>query len=211
MMVVGKKVKSFIIVIVWILAVLAFAFTLLQIFNPSEHTDEKAVYTSQISSTIDYSIRLTNTPVYNRAKDAEPAKYYLMPFTDYMSLDCNYSLTGNNEAVLATNSYVTAFLISYIEEAGDEEILWKKEYALAESETNETTGTAIEGTKNVKVEFEDYSALIDQIYDIYNFKSSYYLMIVYTTEFNINYGGNTVTKVLQPYLRINIDDLFISG
>ena len=206
-MVVAKSTKSLIVVFVWILAVLAFGYTLMQVLFPAEHTVEKNIYESDITSAIDYSVRLTNTPVYNKAIDAEPAKYYIVPFTDYISLDCSYSLNSAYEADLKTKSYATVFLISYIDEGNDEVVLWKKEYTLAEAEENQATGASISGEKSLKLRLEDFGSLIDQIFDTYGFKSNYYLMVTYTTEFDISYNGYEETRILQPKLRINLEDL----
>ncbi|MEX1377177.1 MAG: DUF5305 family protein [Eubacteriales bacterium] len=206
-MVVAKSTKTILVILVWVLAVVAFAFTMLQILNPTEHTVEKTIYESDITSAIDYNVRLTNTPVYNKPMDAEPAKYYIVPFTDYISLDCSYSLESAYEADIQANSYATVFLISYIDEGNDEVILWKKEYTLSDTEANQTTGTSISGEKGLKLRLEEYDTLIDQIFDTYGFKSNYYLTIMYTTEFTVSYNGHQEKKTLQPKLRINLEDL----
>ena len=206
----GKKLKFIISFLVWALAALAFFYTLVQILNPSEHTEENTVYSADISSTMEYTVRLNDTLVFNRAKDADIAKYYIMPFTDYVSIDCSYNLSSQTEALISSESYVAAFLVSYIDDGSDEVILWKKEYPLADNEAIEATGTNLSSEKNVKIEFTEYSELIDQIYETYNFKTNYYIMVVYTTEFVTEYSGITKTKIMQPYIRIDIEDFLFS-
>lgn len=207
MMVVGKKVKSLIVIAMWILAVIAFAFTIIQIFNPGEQSLDKIVYSSKITSTMDYSVRLDDTPVYGGAKDAAPSKYYVMPFTDYMTLNCSYTYTGSSEADITTNSYITAFLVSYILDADEEVELWKKEYTLSELESMQVIDTAAAGDESIRISFEEYTNLINQIEEEYNFRTSYYLMVVYTSEFNVVQGASTQSRVLQPYIKVHFEDL----
>ena len=207
MMVVGKKIKSLIVIAMWILSAIAFAFTLLQIFYPGEQSIDKIVYSSEITSTIDYSVRLKDTPVYNTAKDADPSKYYVMPFTDYMTLDCKYSYNGTSAADITTNSYITAFLVSYILDADEEVELWKKEYTLSALETAQVIDVSATSENSIKVNFDEYSSLIKQIEETYNFKTSYYLMIMYTTEFTVVQGTSTENRVLQPYIKVHFEDL----
>ncbi len=207
MMAVGKSAKSLILIVVWGLAVIALLFTLFQIFNPGERTINQTLYNSQIESAIDYTVRLKSTPVYERAKNADPSKYYLLPFTDYMAIDYNYSVKGSDEANIITNSYVTAFLVSYIDEGNDEIELWKKEYTISENEKKEITASETTDEKRINLELNQFTSLIAQVEDEYNFRSQYYLLIVYTTEFEITHASRTETKILQPKLRINIDDL----
>lgn len=207
MMVVNKKVKSLIVVIMWVLAVFAFVFTLVQIFNPGEQNIDKVVYSSEMTSNIDYSIRLVDTPVYGGAKDADPSKYYVMPFTDYMTLDCSYSYNGSSEADIKTDSYVTAFLVSYILDADQEVELWKKEYTLSELESAQVIDISAAGEDSIKINFDEYTNLIAQIEETYNFKTSYYLMIVYTTEFIVTKDTSIESRVLQPYIKVHFEDL----
>jgi len=209
-MVLGKKAKSSITLFVWVLSALAFFYTLVLVINPTEHTEERPVYSADLYSDIEYSVRLTDTPVFNKAKDADAAKYYIMPFTDYVNINCSYQLNSQTEALISADSYATAYLVSYIEDGNEEVVLWKKEYPLSNIETNETTGTNLSGEKNVKIDFSQYSVLIDQIYDMYNFKTSYYIMVLYSTEFNVEYNGITQTKTLQPYIRIDLEDFLFS-
>lgn len=207
MMVVGKKIKSFIVIAMWALAIVAFMFTLLQLFNPGKQNVEKVVYSSEITANMDYSIRLDDTPVYGGAKDADPSKYYVMPFTDYMALNCSYSYNGSSAADITADSYVTAFLVSYILDADDEVELWKKEYTLSELETINVIDITASGENNIKINFDEYTGLIAQIEEEYNFKTSYYLMIVYTAEFNVLQGTSNETRVLQPYIKVHFEDL----
>jgi len=206
-MITGKRTKTFIAIVLWLLAGLAFLFTLMQVLFPDERTVENAVFTADTVSSVDYSIRLKNTPIYDRAKDADPAKYYVLPFTDYITVDCKYTYNSQNAANISVNSYVTAFLVSYIDEGNEEVIIWKKEYALSELETNESAGSEISGEKQIRLELDEYTSLIDQIYDTYSFKTKYYLMVLYSTEFTADYGGKTVNKIQQPYIRIDLDEL----
>jgi len=207
MMVVGKKIKSVIVIAIWGLAVIAFAFTLLQVFNPGEQSIDKVAYSSDISSTIDYSVRLDDTPVYGGAKDADPSKYYVMPFTDYMTLNCSYSYNGSSAADITASSYITAFLVSYILDADDEVELWKKEYTLSELESTQVIDVSALGENSIRVSFDEYTNLITQIEEEYNFQTSYYLMIVYTTEFNVVQGASTQNRILQPYIKVHFEDL----
>lgn len=206
-MVVGKKVKSLIVIALWAIAAVVFIFTILQIFNPGEQNIDRVVYSSDINSSIDYTIRLDDTPVYGEGKDADPSKYYVMPFTDYMTLNCQYTYNGSNAADITTNSYITAFLVSYILDADDEVELWKKEYTLSALETAQVIDFSASGEKSIRVNFDEYTNLIAEIEETYNFKTSYYLMIVYTAEFNVIQGVTTETRILQPYIKVHFEDL----
>ena len=151
--------------------------------NPDQKHLKKYYY--NISENIDYKVYLKENDFFEE-KYLGPGKQYTSAIIDYIDIDFTYIYDGSLPTDMNYKYEINASIIGEYENAenGNAE-LWKKNYPLHPEEKLKTSSSGFNIKKNVKINYSEYSRVVD------NFKSNFKLAIdaYLSVKLTIKYDG----------------------
>lgn len=146
---------------------------------------EKAVYNYKTNRNIDYKVYLLPNTFYEN-EYLGMDRLYPADLINYIDIDFNYNYAGSQIFDMKYSYSIVGTIVGNYEktEDGNTEI-WTKKYNILDKKTNEVHGTELSINQNLKVNYQDYSKVVNQ------FKSQFHLPIDahLSIKLLINYEG----------------------
>lgn len=176
MFTINKKIRKIFIIALSSLAIGMLAASILLYTFPGYESSTVTNLTCSGESNIDYSVTMTENPVYDEQVISDE-KYYLKPFTVNVHLDCTLDVVTDVEAEIECSGKVYGVLISEIANDDSKDIVWEKYYEYVDIEQINVTGQSAELNQQVTVDLDEYEAITDSLINDYYILTDYYLKI----------------------------------
>lgn len=187
---------AFSIIIVALLGLIA-----LELFMPEVELVKTSLLSGTGVSTMDYTVQLKDNPVTDES-EMEAGQYYLKPFVDSIDVVCDLKLDLDQKAKYTLKDKIDVVLISQVGTDDEVNVIWEKADTKAKLVETAGEGDSIVSSRNVRVRFESYDALVDSLIDDYELLTDYVVKVVYTAQVTIEYDGIPKDETFESYITI---------
>ena len=196
-----KQTRTTLFIVFSIIIVALLGLAALELYMPDVELVKESLIKGNGSSTMSYTVHLKENPVTNEP-EMEQGQYYLKPFVDYVDVSCDFELETDHEASFILNDKIDIVLVSQV--GTDEEVktIWEKANTGAPLLETKNAGQTIASSRNIRLRFENYDALVNSLIEEYDLVTDYVIKVVYDGTVTIDYNGMTQEEKFSSYITI---------
>jgi len=173
----------------------------LELYMPDVELVKESLLTGTGSSTMSYTVHLKENPVTDE-RELEQGQYYLKPFVDYLDVSCDFQLDTDHEATFVLNDKIDVVLVSQVGTDEETKTIWEKVNAGAPLLETTNAGQSIASNRSIRLRFENYDALVNNLIEEYDLVTDYIIKVVYEGTVTIDYNGTTQEEKFSSYITI---------
>lgn len=196
-----KKVRDKLGIVFILLVIVMAVLVLIELLVPKYEMVKTNLFEADGEARISYDVNLLDNPIYDKQELPEGG-YYLKPFTDYVDINCLLSVSSDVAADIVTENSVDVSLVSQLGSDDEPEVIWEKKETLAKPVVQQTSDGTINIERNVKLYFEEYDNLVNELIDEYDLFTDYYIKVMFNTTVKVTYGEEETEEMINAELII---------
>ena len=201
MLILKKKVRDKLRVVFILLVIAMAVLVLLELLIPKYEMVKTNLFEADGEARISYDVNLIDNPIFDK-KELPEGGYYLKPFTDYVDINCSLSVNSDEAADIVTQNSIDVSLVSQLGSDDEPEVIWEKKQEVAAPVTEQSSDGTIDLERNVKLYFEEYDALVNELIDEYDLYTDYYIKVTFNTTVVVTRGEVEKEEMLDAELII---------
>ncbi len=196
-----KQTRTILFIVFSIIIVALVGLGALELYMPEVELVKESLLNGTGSSTMSYTVHLKENPVTDE-REMKQGQYYLKPFVDYLDISCDFVLNTDREANFVLNDKMDVVLVSQVGTDEETKIIWEKVNDGAPLQETKNTGQVIESSRNIRLRFENYDALVNSLIEDYDLVTDYVIKVVYSGTAIIDYNGMEREEKFSSYITI---------